>query len=168
MKSTWSVVAVYADLGAREAALHFCDRLVEKYWARCGFDVSWWPFESLADSESAAEAVGKAAEADIILFSATRDLPFHVLEWIEQWVRQRGEREGALVDLACTSGGSPAQSYLRDIAHRAGMDYLTQVPPSLEHAESPESCSQRAHERTRLLESILHRPARPPAEILFK
>ena len=47
-KVTWSVVVVYEDGAARERAVGFCDQLVSRFWGKCEFDLSWWPFTVLA------------------------------------------------------------------------------------------------------------------------
>src|ERR1051326_3401035 len=106
-KTTWPVVVVYEDTAAREEAVKFCDLLIERFWARYGFDVGWWSFASLEASDSAREASQKASEAALIVF-ATRpegEIPAGVKAWIATWLSQRGDREGALVGLMDPSGG---------------------------------------------------------------
>ena len=54
-------------------------------------------------------------------------------------------------------------TYLRQVARRAEMDYLTQVPQgiSLSIAESLDSYTERAACITSVLDEILHHPAPP-------
>jgi hypothetical protein len=54
--------------------------------------------------------------------------------------------------------------YLRQIAHRGSMDYLTQLPLSLSRLvpESLDSYTQRAVQVSSVLDEILHHQAPPP------
>ena len=77
----------------------------------------------------------------------------------------RGEREGAVFGLLDNVGaGEPGGLYcfLRQSAHRAGMDYLTQIPDSIQHLmpDSPDYYSERAERVTSVLDDILQDPAR--------
>ena len=174
-KPTWSVVVIYEDVAAREAAVIFCDHLVERFWARVEFEVSWWSLADLAADCSAQDGARKAAEADLIVVATTpgRNIPAVLREWVEGWVSQRGDREGALVGLTDPGAGPSGASlekyiYLRNAAHRAGMDYLTQIPQSISSRSIPDSLdsySQRADKVTSVLDDILHQQA-PPPELL--
>ena len=82
---------------------------------------------------------------------------------------KRGDREGALVGLTDSAAGAygvNAQKfiYLRGVAHRGGMDYLTQVPQELSRgmSDSIESYTERAHQVTSVLDEILHYKSPPP------
>ncbi len=171
-KAAWSVVVVYEDSAARERAVGFCDQLVGRFWAKCEFDVSWWPFAMLEETRAAKEAAEKAAGADLILFSATPegDFPLAVKAWIEAWLNQRGEREGMLVGLmeplADPAGREGLKHHcLRNAAHRGAMDYLTHVPQdiSLSIPDSLECYTKRADQVTSLLDDILHQQPPPPS-----
>jgi hypothetical protein len=175
MKATWKVAVLYENTEAREAAVAFCDRLVERFWAQVGFDIGWWSFELLAEPGAAGEAAEKAADANLVVFASQFEtgLPWSLRAWNETWLARRGEREGTLVELAISaavpnrdSAAKPA--YLRQLAHRGGMDYLTHIPQDLLQPipESPESCSQRAEQMTSLLDEILHQLP-PPAPVRF-
>ena len=120
-----------------------------------------------AAEESAQAAAKKAATADIVVFSTgpQQRVPERFQQWIELWLPKREEHDGVLVNLfpavPPAEVASPAMSlYLRSIAHRAGMDYLTGVPEGISHPipESLDSCTQRAEQVTTLLDEILHSP----------
>ena len=171
MKTTCSVVVVYASAEMRELAEAFCDRLMKRHWAKLNFDVGWWSFESLGISESAKTAASKSARADLVLFAARpqKELPFHVRLWADTWIRERSEHEGILFGLPTPDSGDPPEAaatraYLRTLAHRAGMDYLTEFPEELAHAipESLEVYAKRANQVTDVLDEILHQP--PPVQ----
>ena len=97
-------------------------------------------------------------------------MPVGIKTWIESWLACRDEREGILAGLLGAGVGCalevPQQLYLRQVAHRAGMDYLTQVPQSISRclAESAESYNVRAAQVTRVLDEILHQS--PPAPLM--
>jgi hypothetical protein len=167
MKGTWSVVVIYENEEARDAAVQFCDCLVERFWSQCGFDVSWWSYALLEEGTTAAQARDKATEAHLVVFAIGQELPGHVRSWIEDWVLRRGEREGACAGLLPSTVAESTQIYLREAAHRAGMDFLTQVPPNISWsmADGIESCTERAHQTTSILEEILRSP-RPPSQHL--
>jgi hypothetical protein len=165
------VVVVYEDDAAREWAVGFCDQLVGRFWAKCDFDVSWWPFTVLEEAASADKAALKAAGADLILFSTTPegDFPRAVKAWTATWLNQRGDREGMLVGLMDPLAGSASREgqkdcYLRNAAHHGAMDYLTQLPQDIAFSipDSPEAYTRRAEQVTRLLDDILHQHLSPP------
>ena len=171
-KPAWFVVVISEDAAAREAAVKFCDHLVELFWARYEFNVSWWQLGDLSVEHSASEAAIKAVQADLIIVATTpgRDLPAVLREWVEGWVGRRGDREGALVGLTDPGAGQNGRSaekyvYLRNAAHRAGMDYLTEIPQSISSRSIPDSLdsySRRADKVTSVLDGILQQKAPPP------
>jgi hypothetical protein len=167
MKATRSITVVYQNASSRDKAVDFCDRMINQFWAQCEFEVGWWPFEMLDQPRSAKEAMEKAATADLIVFSCEREceMPRHVGAWIESWVSRRGDREGSLAHLCDPEQGATEKDvYLRAVAHRAGMDYLTGVPQELAHCipDSLESYSERASHVTGVLEGILKHHLTPP------
>ena len=169
-KATNSVVVVFQEEEVREKAVKFCDRLIERFWASHEFDLNWWSFDSLEDGRGARDASLKAIEADLIVFASkpAEEIPAFVKSWVETWVGQRGDREGALVGLMDPGAGAgcvPDQFvYLRNVAHRGGMDYLTQMPGELSRVipDSIESYTERADRVTSVLDEILHYKAPPP------
>jgi hypothetical protein len=170
MKPSCSVVVIYEDPTIREAAVDFCDHLVERFWARCGVEVSWWSFSQLGEPMSAREATQKALVADLIVTAVRPEgaMEPYVQAWLETGLKQRGEREGALVGLtgptmSTTTDPVEKQMYLRNLAHRSGMDYLTCVPPGLGYSEADSWhwCAERAYQITSVLNEILEQKANP-------
>jgi hypothetical protein len=99
--------------------------------------------------------------------STDQEMSPFVKNWFEGWVSQRQGREGAFVDLTETGSASAIQTphnkfFLRSVAHRAAMDYLTKVPPAIASRlpDSVESADLRAGQVTSVLDNILHQP--PP------
>ena len=169
MKTGCSVTVVYEDEAQRLEAVGLCDRLLERFWPGVDLDLSWWSFEQLGSLEQTQEALGKAVQADVVVFATRSEslFPLEVDHWIEQWLSQRGRREGMVVGLL-GKGDRDREAekhlHLRKIAHRGGMDYLTGLPEYAAHhvPDSVESCQERAHQVTSTLDEILHHSPRPP------
>lgn len=162
-------MTVYEDGPTREAAVKFCDALVNQLWADSRFEVSWYSLEDLAEEQAINEAAAKATMADLVVFSflPTGDVPIEIKAWAARWVESRGEREGAIVGLGdpAGSGGTPSPKFvwLRRLAHEARLDYLTKAPPgmTLPFPEAPESYSDRATQSSSVLDEILSRRSPP-------
>jgi hypothetical protein len=170
-KAAWSVVVVYEDAAARERAVTFCDQLIKRFWAKCEFDVSWWPFALLDQTPATKDATERAAQADVIVLSATPegDFPLPVKAWVEAWLNRRGDREGMLVGLMEPVPGTSDREgekhhYLRNAAHHGAMDYLTQIPQDISRLipDSLDSYTKRADQVTSLLDDILRQQTPPP------
>jgi hypothetical protein len=170
-KAARRVVVVYENNATREQALRFCNQLAENLCSPAELDVHWCSFSFLLDPASAGNAAEKAIDAEFIVFavSVREDLPDEIKFWIENWLGKRNEREGAvvgLVDCPCGPGELPClkEIYLRQVAHRAGLDYLSRAPSAGSTAipDSLESYGQRAGQVTSLLDEILHCQPPPP------
>ncbi|HZR18547.1 MAG TPA: hypothetical protein VFE51_14745 [Verrucomicrobiae bacterium] len=173
MKTKWAVLAVYQDAAAREAAVKFCDGLVQRFWPETSFDLDWHDWQTLGDNEPAQQARQKVQDANIIIIASSSGgtiEPF-VRRWLELALSQRSDREGILVGLSAETDGplraeaAATQQYLRKLAHQSGLDYLTSVPPSLCYSvpETIEACNLRATQVTSVLDKILHRATVPPS-----
>ena len=165
------VVVVYENPAVREHAAQCCERLLVPHLANVVLEFNWWSFEFLADQATAGAAAETAARADLIIFAvpAGGDFPAEIKLWIERWLNRRAECEGALVGLILQESQlSPVTSlkeiYLRNIAHRGGMDYLSQVPPAIPKCmpDSLDSFTNRAGQMTSVLDEMLHRRWLPP------
>ena len=161
-----SVIVVYENPAVRELAVGFCNKFACESCADVGLGGSWYSFEELtvpARMEAAAEV---AVGADLLAFSVTAsgDLPAAIKLWTEIWLRRRGEREGWLVGLVLEDGAELRrvaclkEIYLRHLAHRAGMDYLSHFPAKIPRAipDSLDSFNRRAEQVTPVLDEILH------------
>ncbi len=154
--------------------MSFCDRVVERFWKKLAFDIGWWSYEMLRRAETAELAASRAATADLIIVASQsgEEPPFEIRSWLDSSLRQRGEREGTLAGLTPNSanpceGPCLADIYLRSMAHRAGLDYLTQVPQNIYDPipDSFEGKDDRACQVTSVLNEILHQH-QPPARIM--
>lgn len=165
------VVVVYEDTAIREHAVRFCERLAYEGDSAGTLELNWWSFELLTNPAVASDAVKLAAVADVVVFAmnAGGDLPQDIKIWMEKWLNKRGEREGALVGLLAY-GDAPhdeasfREIYLRHLAKRTGMDYLSQSAPTRKGAipDSLDSFSERAGQMTACLDGILHKHPRVP------
>ena len=161
-----TVAVIYEDGATRDRAMSLCDHLVHKLWEDIDFEFSWWKCDYLNDPGIAADAAVAASRADMIIFSgdADRDLSPAVKTWTETWAAQRENREGALVALIGTGNG-PIQGsgsshiYLRDVAQRTEMDYLTNLPDPLSETVngSVQAIASRSAPVSSVLDSFLQR-----------
>lgn len=167
MKASWSVIIIYDDLPTREEAVKFSDGLVRRFWSEYEFDVGWSSMKQLEKSDVAKTSAENAAKADLLVFALKPEgeLPDCFFAWVDRWIDKRGEREGALaglLDPAANPNGIATQKYLylRTLAHRAGMDYLMQLPENMVRTipDSIDSYAQRASTKTSVLDEILNRP----------
>lgn len=163
------LVAVFESNLSRDAAVAFCDTLFQKFWNICTFDVHWTPIADLHETQKNHQAARAAAEADLILISLGPhgEVPWPLQSWAEKLVQLRGEREGALIGLMEGSEWmGDRQRFLRELAHQAGLDFLTRVPDTLHYSipDSLEWCSRRAAEKSSVLDAILSQ-AFPPGPL---
>lgn len=171
----FAVIIVHEDAGTRDHAARFCRQLAELHGAGMEFQFHWWSGDRLANATDAGEAAAAAARAPMVVLSLQPegDVPAVIKHWIEHWLRARGEREGALIGLVETDPNPCSiaclkEVYLRRVAHRAGMDYLSHVPPIAPRAipDSLDSYNERAGRMTAVLDEILHtQPQRTPAQL---
>jgi hypothetical protein len=166
-----SAVILYEDRASRERALEFWQRLSQQQEANEELLVDMISFAQLSRADEARRTAPKAASADFVVFAVTADgdVPDEIRSWIESWLGMRDAREGAMVGLVegDRSVGSTAGSkeiYFRHIAHRAGMDYLSQSPPAASKGlpDSLDSYQDRARHMTSVLNTILDTPSPPP------
>jgi len=155
-----SVVILYESLDSREQAAGVSEKFA-------GLNVNWYAFEDLNVSPAKEEAAEAAAEADVLAVAvgSAGDLPPTVKLWMESWLRRRGQREGLLVGLLSDERAQVRgvaglkEMYLRHLAHRAGMNFLTHFPEDIRKVmpDSLDSFIQRAERVTPLLDDILHK-----------
>ena len=166
----WRGLVLYEDAPAREFAARASRVLSASPSSEESRQVFWHSFSALADAATSRDLATLATQADLIVFSAPRtgDWPTELKLWIESWILQRGEREGVIVGILIPEDptgsveiASLKEVYLRHAAHRAGMDYLNEVPPGISHAipDSLDSFSARAGQITSLLDEILNTAA---------
>jgi hypothetical protein len=164
-------VILYEDSRARQLASDFWHRVELDHPVEQEFDVNWLPVTFAHNAIDAAEAAEKAARADLVVFAVNleNDLADEIRSWIDSWLHRRGEREGAIVALTAQPHGpgamaGAAEVYLRHVAHRAGMDYLSGTPPTVPMAipDSLDSFCDRAGAKTSLLDEILRTQSLPP------
>jgi hypothetical protein len=129
-----NVLIVSEDASARERVKEVYENLEKQFSKEFCFGSSWYDFDCLNDARTAGDAARAAAEADLILFSASAhsEPPESVKRWIESWIERKQPGECALGGLLnrSTSGdgkGMPIQAYLTDVARRGGMDPIFEI-----------------------------------------
>ncbi len=170
-RPNWPVVAIYEEARCREQAMKFCDALVQRFWTTAELSIHGVSVTELNDHAHFRNSSAKAVGARFIIFALRPggEMPATVCDWIESWLALRGDREGAIVALndPGTDFGtfvSPKFVYLRNVANRTAMDYLTELPASAIYSipDSLDSYSARADQVTSVLDQILHKPVPPP------
>jgi hypothetical protein len=172
-KEVWFVVVLYDDATTRQRAMDVCDHLAQRFWAEVDLKFQWWRSDFLEDPGMAATAADNSRNADFIVVCILPDGEISpvVRQWFETWIPQREGREGALIDLTAIIGSSPGahrkKIFLREVAHRAGMDYLTHFPPAINRSlpDSFEIASFRATQVTTILDGILQHSPPPRSDL---
>lgn len=162
MKSKYVVLTLFENEAARKAAEEFCKELAARHWQQYDLELTFVELNELSRPASKRKASALVSSADMAIFAISdRPLSQQQHAWAESALARRGDKEGFLVMLGdCRFGRN--ELLLRNLAHHAGMDFITEVPPSLAASlpESPEPYTDRAHEVSDLLADILRRP--PP------
>ena len=167
----WAVVVACESELSHGHAVRLCKDLSGRYWNSIQFEFSWWLFRNLEFPGNAAEAAEQAVAADLVMLALEPTGRFSeaFLVWLETWVPQRREREGALVCVygagsELTRDGVAKQLYLRQVARRAGMDFLSDLSRLTPRPmpDSPEWFTQRAGQTGSVMEGILQVRIPPP------
>jgi hypothetical protein len=165
----WVVFVAFDDQASRQRATAACNALTAKLWPGIEFELHWCAVEELGRPESAPAAAACATTAQIVIFasSACADLPRPVIQWLEQWSCSRHGREGTLIGLVETTANRPCcerlDHFLRNLAHRAGLDYLTHAPET-GLMPMPDECAwitSKAEEVSSVLSCMLNQTHRP-------
>lgn len=157
------VAVVYEDDQTRDRAVHLCDQMAEELEAEVQFDFTWWKFHFLRDPILAGQAANAVSTADMVIISTHPgdDLPEHLKSWVESWIPRRKFGAAALVGFvgpadSAHHGVCPRHNYLRNVAARAGMDYLPEgVFTPTTPGETRENLVQRAETLSPMLRDIL-------------
>jgi hypothetical protein len=166
-----SILVLYENRTARERAVSFCEELIARFETG-QLETHWCSFEALKNADKAAKAVADGGAADWVVFtvSGAGEFPDDIKLWTERWLAKRDEREGTLVGLISDGKSNPCdvaclkEVYLRHLANRAGMDYLSKLPQIISTATGnlSQSLDQRAGQVTTVLNEILHKHFVPP------
>lgn len=162
-ESCLNITVLYRDGPSHEWAMEKCRRAAQLV-GPSHLHTTWWQLGFLAHPKVAEEALQHAVLADIIIVAlhATEEMPTALVRWFETLLSRRPQGEGALVALV----GMPAApeprhlawlDYLRQVASRAGLDFLPQeFPAPLAPPEDfMEEMTQRASAMSHLLSDIL-------------
>jgi len=171
-RETWSVTVLYEDTEVRERAMQMCDHLMRQFWSDIEFDFDWWRVGFLEDAILAHQAGSHMADADVLILAmhGAGELPATLTNCLEVGMAERGVRQRAFIalfddELKRTPAVIRNDLYLRSLAQRHGMEYLTEAPAVLPGAlpDSLDVFSERAEEHTSIMENILRQT--PPSEM---
>lgn len=165
----WQVFVGFDDSKARARASEVCEFMTHQFWPEIAFDLHLCDLTQLSEPGYRQLAITKAALARIVIIATSApgefEMPF--IEWMNGLCLRRGGREGALVGLtdpeAADERRSAVDLQLRQLAHRAGLDYLTRAPNcrALCIPDRTDWLDSRAGQLGPVLEEILERPGRP-------
>ena len=174
-KEVWSVTVLYEDTDVRERAMRVSDHLMRQFWSEIEFDFNWWRFAYLEDEVLASQAASHTMDADALIIAVQNEGDFSptTRSWLEQAMAGRGVREGAFIALFGGEEGplcraaTKKDAFLRSLAQRAGMDYLTGAPSVLPGGlpDSLDSFSRRAIQHSSVMDDILRHT--PPPNLCF-
>jgi len=124
------LMVIYEDHPGRDRAIQVCDHLQQQFAGDVAFDISWWKFNLLADSQVASQFTDVMARVDLIFVSVnlTHELPINVKQSLESALAFRKKFDGAFVLLQTspTDAGQALQlgSYLQLLARRTNLDFF--------------------------------------------
>ena len=138
-----NVLVVYEDAGARARVEKVYESLTGQFSKDFCFGATWCGFQELKDPLVALETARAAADADLILFSASARIepPTMLKAWVESWIARKRGRDGALGGLLNRTGADdgktiPIQAYLTEVARRTGMDSIFEIISSAENTSA--------------------------------
>jgi hypothetical protein len=108
----------------------FCETLFRNLGRKCVLNKEMWLLTELRTTPLRSIAAGEAAAADLIIVSIhhAEKLPDEVEGWIEMWLKQRRRRPSvllALFDPLHLGTSSSIQAYLRDVAQKGNMEFVS-------------------------------------------
>lgn len=158
-KIACSILALCETPQSRQKTVQFCDELIRRFWDKYQITVTWFTHDELLDPARRKNVHQAAQQARLVVIETTqKPIPDDVFEAIQKCLLARTLKEGFFAGI--TPENHRNQLLLRNLAHAAGMDFISEVPANIECAlpDSPESCTTRAQEISHLLSDILHRP----------
>jgi hypothetical protein len=160
-----TIVVLYDCDATRARALTACDFLVNQFWQDVELEFHWWRTDFLRDETLATVASANAVASDflIVCLESHREISPALESWFENWVTERHDREGALVDLTSPLGSREKltliQTFLKEVSQHGNFDYLTAIPGDGWNAKMD---NQPAKEYFQRIDDILSEP-RPPS-----
>jgi hypothetical protein len=125
------VAIIHHDESTRALASLVLGRASQSAGMR-SFQCTWWNIDNLLHARVLDDAVQAAIAADLIIvaLSLPGELPPGLCVWVDFWLPRRPQGSGALVALIgvpeqSSLASAQARDYLRAVARRAHMDFLT-------------------------------------------
>ncbi|MBI4664328.1 MAG: hypothetical protein HY735_36490 [Verrucomicrobia bacterium] len=138
-----NVVIAYDTFESGLTAAQLYQHTIQNFSADYLFEVAFWRFEVLCIPFIADRAAAEAAQADMIILAVDNGekLPDEIRDWIEKWVIHKPGRDSALVFVSRNPAPERRaavanQAYLRDIALRGEMTFLTDLNAKPAEAEN--------------------------------
>ena len=127
-----AVVAAFEDAHTETRVNEFCRSLGRQLGAKCEITQQMWLFNELRVSQLRGIAAGEASKADLVIISVhhAQTFPGEVQEWIGLWAGQKGSHPAALLalfDPVYVGDSTALQSYLKEAARKAKMEFLVRA-----------------------------------------
>lgn len=132
------IVIIYENLVSAARALRACEILRGEISNATSMEINVWKMSGLGDLASRATSALAAANADVVIVSASgaEDQPAHLPIWVEEWLGQDAAAGSALFTLLgnhVTPGAASLASWLRDKAEPNGIQVFSH--PSFDGGE---------------------------------
>lgn len=122
---------LYEDFESGKAAKRTCDQLTSNLLDYCTARTQMWKLEVLTIPKLRELSLQDALQADVLVVSlrGDKELPAHVLVWLEQWLSEprRAMALLALFSPECQHHWRSAQlrGFFKSIAARAGVEFFS-------------------------------------------
>ena len=123
------LLAAFEDSATGTRVREFCQGLSRDVGPHCRIVEHVWLFSTFRLRELQEIAAEEASTSDLIIISAhqAEGLPEEVRSWFELWLRPEARHPAmllALLDPDYEGGSTAVQTYLQEVAHRGGMEFL--------------------------------------------
>jgi hypothetical protein len=129
--NAFHVLIVYEDTHCGQCATDTYQKLRSQFGNEFDFRISLWSFSVLQCERLNEQAVQDAIQANAIIIAANfhNEPPAEIRKWIDGWVSQKRNHSAILIALLRgrtnqSEKKDGTQNYFRDVATRAGMDFL--------------------------------------------
>ena len=127
----FAVTAICEDCSTTGRADEFCQTLSRCLAPNCKISKGLWLLSELRPPQLRSVAAGEAAQADLVIISIhhAEVLPEGMENWIDLWLRQKGNRATvmlALFDSFHLGSSTSIRTHLEELAKTENMEFLAQ------------------------------------------
>jgi hypothetical protein len=127
-----AVSAVHEDSATGARVEEYCQTLSRCLGGKCVVAREMWLLTELRTAQLRTIAASEAVLADAVIVSVhhAETLPNEVKSWIDLWLKQKRKRPGVLValfDPLYTGTSTSMQTYLREVAAKAKLEFFSRA-----------------------------------------